>query len=232
MEKQIFQDLNISVITIDGGAGSGKSSTSEILAKKTGFHHLDSGIYFRALGLKAARKGINFFNHGALVTMAENLDIRIEKGTILLDGEECTEIIKSPNAGKLASMVSPIRLVREAFLPKQLSHRRLPGLVANGRDMGEIFDTPMRFFLEVSPEERAKRKFDEIRKKSLNADLKIILAEIIERDRIDRIRTVSPLKPHPKAKIIRGNGKTAEEIAHRIFFHCVEHLPHSVVFKN
>lgn len=218
LEKHHQQDLSISVITIDGPSNSGKSTTRNLVAKILGYHSLDSGVFYRALAVHLRDKGILISAkvESLIAFLAKSLKIDFRDEKVFLFGTDRTEEIRSQEVGLLASKLATLPRVREALLPFQLGMRRFPGLVADGRDMGEIFNTPFRFYLTVSPEERAKRKCKELKAKGRPANYELVLAEILERDERDMTRSISPLKPHPKAFKVSGDGKTPEKVAKEI----------------
>ncbi len=183
-----------------------------------GYHSLDSGVFYRALALHVKDKEIFILPQTEQIIsfFAESIEVTFKEERVFLFGTDRTEEIRSQEIGALASKVSALPKVREALLGFQLSMRKYPGLVADGRDMGEIFDTPFRFFLEVSIKERAQRRLKELRKTNPTISSKTILDEIKERDKRDTERSVSPLKPHPKAVRITGDGKKPQEVAEEI----------------
>ncbi len=210
-------DVNVPAIAIDGVTGSGKGTVRGIVAKKLGFNQLDSGVLYRALALVSIRKGISGSQN--LAAAAACLHLKMVDHTVFLDGVDETVIIRSDEMGKAASIVAQIPEVRAALRGFQLSMRTLPGLVADGRDQGEIFDTRHRFFLEASAEIRAKRRVEQFTRMDLSADYETILAEINRRDESDFTRKVSPLKIHPRAWRIDTSNINAEETAEIILAH-------------
>lgn len=215
------QDLNIPVIAVDGGAGTGKGTTRGMLAKKLDFHELDSGVLYRALGVKAYQLGVKTDEVELLVTIANRLNVRVEGETIFLDGMDQTLIIRSDEmGGTLSSQVAKHMPVRQALEKYQLEMRKMPGLVADGRDMGLMFDTPNRFFIKTAPEVKAKRRVLQFQQQLIPADYDAILAAIILRDKADEEREANPLRPHPKAMIIDNTFMTREEVVDKILRNC------------
>ncbi len=213
------QDLSVPTIAIDGPVNSGKSALRKSVAKKLGFHSLDSGAIYRSLGVLAIETNTSLEDEDSLVHLAQHLDFKMKDEIILINGVEKTELIRSQQAGFWASMVSKLPNVRSTLLSLQLSMRRYPGLVADGRDMGVIFDTPLRFYLEVTAEERARRKFLELQKKNSAETFASVLRQIQERDHLDTTRIVSPLQKHPYATTIYGDGKTVDELTEEVISH-------------
>lgn len=209
------QDLSVDVITIDGGAGTGKGTARREVALALGFHQLDSGVPYRAVGWLGNRLNL-MDNERALALLAEDLELRMDGDTIFLADKDLTAQIRSDEAAAFASRVAKMQLVRDALLDLQLCMRKAPGLVADGRDQGLIFNTPFRFFFITSPEIRAKRRVLEFQGRGQTADYEGILAGILERDEQDQRRTVNPLAPHPEAVIIDTSYITVAEVANRV----------------
>lgn len=216
MSTEVVQDLKIPVIAIDGGAGTGKSTARNIVAVQLSFHELDSGALYRAVGWGCRRAGITIDEIPAIVEYARNLNICFRGPRIFLNGDDCTSYIRSEEASELAKVVSQIRGVRETLRAFQLSKRKSPGLSACGRDMGEIFDTPHRYFLTAEPEERARRRVVQLRSSGEDADYEEVLENIKARDYADENRLVSPLRRHPEAMTIDTTRLTPQKVAHMI----------------
>jgi cytidylate kinase len=209
----------IPVITVDGPSGVGKGTLSQQLARHLGWHFLDSGALYRLLGLAARRQGVEFTDEPALEVLALKLDVRFlpsgqGETTILLSNQDVTREIRTEQAGNDASRVAAVPAVRAALLQRQRDFRQLPGLVADGRDMGTtVFpDAPLKFFLTASAEVRAERRYKQLKEKGLDASLTTLLAEIAERDERDRTRSVSPLKPAEDAIIIDTSHLGIDEV--------------------
>lgn len=201
---------NVPVLTIDGPSGSGKGTVGQILAQRLGWHFLDSGALYRALGVAAEQAGVSFEDRPALARLAGSMDIRFipradgAPAAVLLHGAEIGDRLRTETSGRLASIVAAIPEVRQALLQKQHSFRRLPGLVADGRDMGStVFpDALLKVFLTASPEVRAARRHKQLMEKGFDVNLPRLLDEIRERDARDAGRAVSPLKPAEDACIL------------------------------
>lgn len=190
------------MIAIDGGAGTGKGTARMGVAKKLGFNAWDSGLLYRALGLQVAAMNL-LCNNQRIIELASSIQIQLVDETVLVNSEDVTSTIRSDEAGKSASIVAQIPEVRAIFHQMHLAQRKMPGLVADGRDMGFVFDTPYRFFLTTSPEERARRRVLQFeRMKILWVDYDSILLEILRRDESDKNNPANQLRPHPEATII------------------------------
>jgi len=198
------------VLAIDGPGGSGKGTVGQILAQRLGWHFLDSGALYRVVGVVATRERVSLEDRPALARLATSMDIRFVPRTdggaaaVLLHGEEIGDQLRTEESGKLASIVAAIPEVRSALLQKQHSFRRLPGLVADGRDMGStVFpDAILKVYLSASPEVRAERRYKQLIDKGFDVNLPRLLDEIRERDARDAGRAVSPLKPAQDACIL------------------------------
>ncbi len=198
----------VPVITIDGPSGSGKGTISHAVARELGFHFLDSGALYRVLAYAARQRGIALDDEAALAELAGKLDIHFpadgENDAVLLDGESVGDEIRTEAAGAGASQVAALPAVRRALLQRQRNFRQPPGLVADGRDMGTVVfpDADAKFFLTASAEERARRRYNQLKEKGKESPYDTILADIRARDERDSGRSVAPLKPAEDAEII------------------------------
>ncbi len=217
----------VPVITIDGPSGSGKGAVSARVAEALGWNVLDSGSLYRLTGLAVEKAGIGFEDLKEAARIAENLDVRFEQWMVFLDGEDVTLAIRSETAGNNASKVAAVPEVRAALLDWQRRAARLPGLVADGRDMGTtVFpDALLKVFLDASVEERARRRYKQLKEKGISSNIDRLAVEIRERDGRDRSRTVSPLFPASGALIIDSTGMTIEAVVERILQAARELLP-------
>lgn len=213
------------VITIDGASGTGKGTVSQILAKRLGWKFLDSGALYRVLALAAERHGVSFENEHAIVVLAEHLDVQFlaQENTlpfIILEGEEVTETIRSEEIGNAASVVAALPAVRAALLSRQRAFREKPGLVADGRDMGTVIfpDAELKIFLVASPEERALRRYNQLKEKGINVTLGVLIDELSKRDKRDQERPVAPLKPAEDAICIDTDRLSIDQVVDRILF--------------
>lgn len=206
------------IVTIDGPSGSGKGTIARLLADRLGWHCLDSGALYRLVGVAADRAGVSFEDPEALVAIARDLPARFEGDRVRLGPEDVTDLIRTEQAGALASRVAAVPAVRAALLDWQRAQARAPGLVADGRDMGTVVfpDAPVKVFLTASPEERARRRHKQLLEKGFTANLASLVAEIRERDERDRNRAVAPLKAPAAALEIESTALSIEEVLGRV----------------
>lgn len=211
------------VITIDGPSGSGKGTVSRLLADKLGWHLLDSGAIYRVLALAALHHNFSAEDEESLVTLAAHLDVKFEAEEdnithIILEGEDVTLTIRTENVGNMASKIAALPRVREALLRRQRGFRELPGLVADGRDMGTVVfpDAEAKIFLTASAEERADRRYKQLLEKGFNANIDQLITEIKERDERDTSRAVAPLKPADDALYVDSTELTIEQVVEDI----------------
>lgn len=212
------------VITIDGPSGSGKGTIAGLLAKQLGWNLLDSGALYRLLAFAASNHGVDLTNEEAMKLLAAHLDVQFVAGgdgqgqRIILEGEEVTEVIRNEQIGAGASQVASLPAVREALLQRQQAFREMPGLVADGRDMGTVVfpDAPLKVFLTASAEERARRRYLQLKAKGDDVNLASLLDEIRARDERDTQRAVAPLKPAADAIQLDSTELSIEQVLERI----------------
>ena len=213
----------VPVVTVDGPVGVGKGTLSYRLAAHLGFHLLDSGAVYRLLALAARRDGIEESDVAGLVRLASSLDAGFAPGDAneavraMLHGEDVTSAIRYEQCGRDASVVAAIPLVRDALLERQRAYRRPPGLVADGRDMGTVVFpcATTKIYLTASPQARAQRRHKQLIEKGIGGTLANRLGELIERDKRDHERPVSPLRPAEDAIVIDTTGYGIEAIFER-----------------
>ncbi len=206
------------VITLDGPSGSGKGTIAGLLAARLGWKLLDSGALYRLLAFAAGNHGIDLTNEEGLKTLAAHLDVQFVDKRIILEGEEVTDAIRNEQVGAGASMVASLPAVREALLQRQRAFREAPGLVADGRDMGTVVfpDAPLKIFLTASAEERARRRYHQLKGKGEDVSLPSLLDEIRARDERDMQRAVAPLKPALDAIQLDSTEMSIDQVLERI----------------
>ena len=203
--------MAVPVVAVDGPSGTGKGTVCYRLAAWLGWHFLDSGALYRVVGEAARRAGIGLADEPQLSVLAKKLNLRFARGgdpddgfRVILDGEDVSQAIRTEAAGSAASLVAALPAVRAALLDLQHGFRQPPGLIADGRDMGTVVfpDAPLKIFLTASAEERARRRYKQLKGKGIDVSLPALLKDIAERDTRDRERPVSPLVPAVDASVI------------------------------
>lgn len=213
--------MNIPVLTIDGPSGAGKGTVSRAVAKKMGWNYLDSGSIYRSLAVAALKQHVDLENEVAIVNIAQAMILEFDCGdelVVRLDGEDITAQLGLENTGNAASIVAALPEVRNVLLQKQKDFKRLPGLVADGRDMGTVVfpDAENKVFLTASAAERAKRRYKQLIEKGIDANLARITNEIEERDRRDMERKAAPLAMASDALYIDSSDMTLEAVIEEV----------------
>ena len=207
------------IIAIDGPVGSGKSTVARRVAEMLGYTHLDSGAMYRAVGLKALREGVPLDSPERLSALAgaARIDLVPKDGMlrVLLDGEDVTEQIRTPEVSRAASVVAVIPGVRHPMVAEQRRAGAQGGIVMEGRDIGSVVfpHADLKIFLDASPEVRAARRQREHEEKGEPMEFEKVLAEVRERDRRDRERKMSPLVRAEDAVLVDNTAMDAEETA-------------------
>ncbi len=223
MSSQPSAPASVPVLTIDGPSGSGKGTISLRVARHLGWHYLDSGALYRAVGVSAGWAGLDLGDAGALVRCA--FDTRIgfagEEGgelRVLVNGHDATAELRTETAGAAASAIAAIPEVRAALTDRQRAFRQPPGLVADGRDMGTVIfpDARYKVFLTASAAERAERRYKQLKEKGVSVTIDGLLREILARDARDASRAVAPLRPADDAVRIDTTGIGIDAVVERV----------------
>jgi CMP/dCMP kinase len=214
----VFMEQAIPVITIDGPSGAGKGTVCRLLAQHLGWEILDSGAIYRVLALAAIHHDIDPSDEESLIPLAAHLDVQFlpaeKTSKIILEGEEVTQQIRNEEVGGVASQVAALPRVREALLRRQRAFRQSPGLIADGRDMGTIVfpDAEIKVFLTASAEERADRRFKELKEKGHDVKIGDLLSDIQARDHRDMNRSIAPMVPAEDAIEVDSTHMSAQEV--------------------
>jgi cytidylate kinase len=214
--------MNIPVITIDGPVGSGKGTIAMRLAQKLGWHFLDSGALYRIVAVAAMERNIGADDEAALGKLAQEIEFSFsftgDEVVILLNGNSIAPRLRSEEAGVFASKIAALPAVRAALVQRQRAFRQLPGLVADGRDMGTVIfpDAKLKIFLTASVEARADRRYKQLKEKGENVNLPRLFRDIEKRDERDMSRSISPLIPAQDAQLLDSTEMSIEIVLEKI----------------
>jgi len=214
----------IPVLTLDGPSGVGKGTVASIMAQRLDWHLLDSGAIYRAFAITVRNQNININDIDGLLRLASELNLRFElvpnqhSLNVYLDSVEVSTELRTEKTAELASKLAMIGIVRKSLMIKQQQFKRLPGLVADGRDMGTVVfpDAPYKVFLTAEVEERAKRRLKQLQESGIAGNISHTLAEVQKRDERDISRQHSPLKPAKDALVIDTTNLTINEVTTKV----------------
>lgn len=211
MEKKIR-------VAIDGPSGAGKSTIAKAVAKKLGIDYIDTGAMYRAVGYKTLKCGIDPQNTEEMKAMLDNTEIDFSGGNIILDGEIINAQIRTPEIAKKASECSALAEVREKLVQIQRAMGQAKSVIMDGRDIGNnvLTDAEYKFFMTASAEERAKRRYEELKEKGQQVTFDQILEDIMQRDHKDMTRKLNPLRKAEDALEVDTTGMGIEEVTEYI----------------
>ncbi len=220
---------DIPIVTIDGPSGSGKGTVSYRVAKQLNWHLLDSGALYRLLALAAKKQALALTDTAALVKVAQAMEVEFAltgKDSVHLDGVEVSAEIRNESCGEWASQVAAIPGIRAALLNRQRAFHQIPGLVADGRDMGTVvfMQAKAKIYLTAAAEERAQRRLKQLKDKGLDVILGDLLLDINRRDERDAKRAVSPLRPAEDALVIDTTTLSIEAVVEKVLAYITKKL--------
>lgn len=211
------------MVAIDGPSGAGKSTVAKAVARAMGLLYLDTGALYRAIGWKSGETGTDPADAAAMTALCARIAVTLKPdgaggNRVLVDGDDVTDRIRTQAVARLASAVSAQPCVRRALLDLQRGMGKDGGVILDGRDIGTVVfpDADVKIFLDAAPEERAQRRYDELRAKGLEADYDTILAEVNARDHADRTRPIAPLIQAPDAAVVDTTAMSADQVIEHI----------------
>ena len=209
------------VIAIDGPAGAGKSTVAKLVARKLGFLYIDTGAMYRCLTLKAMENNINWDDKEKLIEMAKNTNIEFISNDgyrVIMDGKNVSEAIRDEEVSKNTKHIASILEIREILWEKQRNYREKFNLVMEGRDIGsKVFpDAQIKIYLDASIDERAKRRYLQLKQMGIEEEIEKIKKDVEQRDEVDRKREIAPLMKVPDAIYIDTTGLTIDQVVNKI----------------
>ena len=215
-----MNQADVPVITIDGPTASGKGTIAHRIADALGWHYLDSGSLYRITALLALEKACSENDVRALTNVASQINPSFRAESIYLGERDVSLLIRQETVGQRASQLAVYPEVREALLARQRAFAQLPGLVADGRDMGTVVfpGAPLKIFLTASAEIRAQRRYKQLIEKGFSANLPALVADLKERDERDAHRATAPLKPALDAVLVDSSALTIEEVVNTVLW--------------
>ncbi len=213
--------MPVPVLAIDGPSGAGKGTVSRRIAKKLGWNYLDSGSIYRSLAIALLQQNTDLNNLQQILAIAETMGLAFECNdelTVKLNGNDITNQLGTETTGHVASVIASIPEVRQVLLQKQKDFKKLPGLVADGRDMGTVVfaDADTKVFLTASVSERSERRYKQLIEKGIDVNIQKITSEIEARDRRDTERSIAPLVQADDAHYIDSSGMTIDEVIAKV----------------
>jgi cytidylate kinase len=223
----------IPVIAVDGPSGTGKGTICSHLATWLGWNLLDSGALYRILAVATEKRHLDLDNESAIAKIAESLDVVFQQPqpgkdiTVIFEGDDIGQKIRTEECGNSASQIAILPQVRSALLDRQRQFQQSPGLIADGRDMGTVVftDAPLKIYLIAAAEERATRRYKQLKQKGFDVNLPRLAADIAERDTRDSQRTISPLRPADDAIVVDTTKMDISEVIKKIEDLVQETLP-------
>lgn len=210
------------IVAIDGPSGAGKSTLSKKIAQTLGYANIDTGAMYRCIALAASRRGVDPSDNGAMANLSRSIDISfvpsVEGESVLLDGEDVTYAIRTPETSLLTPKVAALPEVRASLVALQREMGRAGGVVLEGRDIGSVVfpGAEVKIYLVATAEERGRRRYEELLAKGESVDLAQTIADVEHRDRIDSTRSHSPLIKAPDAIEIDTTGLTIDQVHDQI----------------